>query len=237
MQLLENYTLFLFDLDGLLVNTEEVHFRAYGEMARKHGLHLDLTFPEYFRMAQASADAPKNYFYSHFPKLLAEEPNWDVLYREKKQAVLELLKKEGAKLLPGAEEFLRMLEKAGKRRVIVTHSGDELTEIIRAKNPVLNTVSGWITRHDYSRPKPFSDSYLKAIEKFGSGGPIIGFEDSERGMEALLGTSATPVLVNSFDAELASRYKARGVMTFRSLEELLRDTSPVQEKAPSPVRS
>jgi len=220
MQSLEHYTLILLDLDGLLVNTEELHFRAYQELARSHGYELDLDFLGYFRMAQQGADAPRNYFYSHFPKLAAEEPNWDVLYQEKKRAVLSLLERDGAPLLPGVETFLRLVEKMGKPCAIVTHSAKELVTIIRKKNPILDIIPLWITKGDYRLPKPSPEGYLKAIERCGAAGPIIGFEDSERGMEALLATPAQPVLINSFDADLRARYKAKGISVFRSFEEL-----------------
>ncbi|MBS0655353.1 MAG: HAD hydrolase-like protein, partial [Verrucomicrobia bacterium] len=57
MDWISHYQLFLFDLDGLLVNTEETHYRAYARMCRDRGFTLPWDFPAYFRIAQSHSDA------------------------------------------------------------------------------------------------------------------------------------------------------------------------------------
>lgn len=222
MDWISQYQLFLFDLDGLLVNTEELHFAAYKRMCAGRGFTLPWDFAKYFSIAQQDAEAPKRYVYAEFPELLKQEPDWSVLYAEKKQAYLDLLRSEQAPLMPGVEPFLRALEKANLTRVVVTHSAKTLVDALAAKNPILHTIPNWITREDYAMPKPAPDGYLRAIKEFSNPGDrIIGFEDSSRGLRSLMQTPATAILVNAMDANLRQEAEAKGVRTFKSFEEIL----------------
>lgn len=226
MSWIDRYDLFLFDLDGLLVNTEELHYRAYVTMCKNRGVHLDWDFKKYFSIAQQDAEAARRQMFHEFPDLHAQEPNWDVLYAEKKRAYIELLQTEAAPLLPGAIGLLELLARHHKKRCVVTHSQKELVDLLRQKNPVLHSIPHWFTREDYSKPKPSPDGYLKAIEELSQPqDKIIGFEDSRRGLTSLLQTGAKAVLVNDFDTSMREEFQKKGVFTFSSLVEVLEATS------------
>jgi beta-phosphoglucomutase len=221
MDWISQFQLFLFDLDGLLVNTEEIHFNAYKVMLKNRGYNLTWDFPKYFSIAQQDAEAPKRYIYSEFPKLQQEEPAWSVLYAEKKHAYLDLLEQKEAPMLPGAEKLLLKLQELNVKRAVVTHSGKSLVDALCHKNPTLRTIPNWITREDYVSAKPAPDGYLKAIELLATDDDrVIGFEDSSRGLRALMATRATPVLVNSHDDVLCQTFSKQGVQVFTSLEEV-----------------
>lgn len=130
-----HYQLFLFDLDGLLVDTEELHWKAYVKMCHDRGHELRWDFPTYFSIAQQDAHAPERAIYAEFPQLHKEEPRWSVLYAEKKAALQYLLDTEDIPLLPGVTELLQALERAGTKRCVVTHSSKDLVEKIRKRMP------------------------------------------------------------------------------------------------------
>lgn len=216
------YQLFLFDLDGLLVNTEELHFRAYMQMLAARGFILDWDFATYFQIAQQDAGAPEREIYKKFPKLYEMEPSWAVLYSEKKQAYKKILENEPAPLLEGVDRLLTLLHEHNTKRAVVTHTSRSLVDIIRSQNPLLNTIEHWFCREDYKEPKPSPDGYLKAIDTLASPScKIIGFEDSYRGMRSLMATRAKPVLVNSHDEALRQTFQKQGVLTFSSFNNLL----------------
>lgn len=172
-----------------------------------------------------SATGLKEGIYKEFPDLKRYEPCWEILYREKKQAYAELLINRGAALMPGVENLLQELEKAGIKRCVVTHSSAEQIKLIRARQPILSSIPHWITRENYSQPKPSPECYQKAIEKLaGEGDSVIGFEDSPRGLKALLGTDAKAVLVTDLfsQKEIESLAQEMGkefahVSTFKEL--------------------
>lgn len=193
MNWIRDFQLFLFDFDGLIVDTEGLHYAAYVNMMARRGFKLDWSYAKYSEMAHLNATAIKEGLYAEFPGL---DPNWDVLYAEKKQAYRELILSGNLKLMPGVEPLLKALELANIRRCVVTHSLLEQTLLIRSKLPILNSIPKWITREDYEKPKPAPECYLRAIQLYGrQGDKIIGFEDSLRGLEALKKTPALPVLI------------------------------------------
>src|ERR1700731_2822007 len=112
MQWIYNYQLFLFDFDGILVNTEELHYKAYLKMCADRGFSLKWDMRTYMRYAMYTATGVKEGVYREFPELYQVEPSWDVLYREKKKAYFDLLQDVGTSLMPGVDQLLRALEQA-----------------------------------------------------------------------------------------------------------------------------
>ena len=201
MDWIHHYQLFLFDFDGLLVNTEEIHFAAYQRMLKRRGYNLPWDFPRYCKAAHYDSEALSVQIYEEFPALLKEEPRWaKALYLEKKQAYMELLQEGAVKLMPGACELLLALKEANIKRSVVTHSPSEQIDSIRQQLPVLNTISEWFTREHYTRPKPDPECYIKAIQKMAlENEKVIGFEDTPRGIKALQGSRAQVVMICSSD--------------------------------------
>lgn len=221
MRWIHDFDLFLLDFDGLLVNTEEIHHLAYKRMCANRGVDFTWDFDTYCSVAHYSATGLREKIYKQFPKLYEQEPLWSVLYSEKKKAIIDLALEGAVQLMPGAERFLKALQEADVRRCVVTHSPKELVGVIREKNPVLNTVPAWFTREDYDKPKPDPEPYLKAIEVMARPGDrMIGFEDTPRGLTALMGTPAKPVLICKTNYPEIPAFISRGVIHFPSLESL-----------------
>jgi HAD superfamily hydrolase (TIGR01509 family) len=216
MKWIHDFQLFLFDFDGLLVNTEHLHYQAYVDMLAARGITLKLTFANFLQLAHLNSTAWKEALYLEIPDL---EPNWDILYKEKKQAYLELLTTGKVELMPGVAPLLTALDQADIRRCVVTNSILPHIKLLRARLPVLETIPKWITREDYEKPKPSPECYLKAIQLYGKKGDrIIGFEDSVRGLQALKQTPALPILVCPSHHPLLEIATEGNVVHFESLE-------------------
>lgn len=215
MRWIHDYQVFMFDLDGLLVNTEEIHYLAYKKMCTDRGFDLPWDFSRYCQMAHYEAEGLRENIYGELPLLREQEPSWDVLYAEKKRALLNLLQAGAIHLMPGAKKLLEELQKADIRRCVVTHSALEQVAVIREKNPILNTIPTWITREHYSHPKPHPECYLFAIEKLAKPGDhVVGFEDTPRGLKALLQTPAKPVLICRVDYPEIPDFLGEGVIHY-----------------------
>jgi beta-phosphoglucomutase len=195
MKWLDDFQLFLFDFDGLLVNTEHLHYQAYLDTLSKWGYRLDWSFEKFCSLAHLNATALKQAIYEQHPSL---DPNWDRIYADKKKNYLELLKQGNVALMPGVEKVLKYLEEKQIRRCVVTNSPLEQIQQIRSLLPILQSIPYWVTREQYSQPKPNPECYEKAIQLYGMPKDrIIGFEDSIRGLQALRPTPATAVLICS----------------------------------------
>ena len=215
-----------FDFDGLLVNTEEVHFAAYRKMCRQRGFDLKWSFDRYCQAAHYRAEDLKNQIYEEFPGLRTQEPDWHVLYEEKKAIMVELLASGAIHMMPGAEGLLTALAKENIQRVIVTHSPQELIQVIRKQQPILDTIPNWITRENYTHPKPNPECYHLAIKKFAKPGDrIVGFEDTPRGLAALMETDAQPVMISTIKYPEIPALLKKGVLLYPSLLDIRESVS------------
>ena len=211
------FQLFLFDFDGLLVNTEKLHYQAYVDALAQRGYQLDWSFDMFRKIAHLNAEALMIALYREFPEL--QQGEWETFYSEKKKVYLDLLHQGKVELMPGVETLLTTLDQEKIRRCVVTHSPFDQIDKIRKRHLALQTIPHWITREDYTFPKPHPEGYLRAIALHGQKGDrIIGFEDSYRGIEALKQTPAVAVLICHDDYPLIEKAKATGVLHFESLD-------------------
>lgn len=200
MKWMNDYDLFLFDFDGLLVNSEPVHYQAYVNLCEKFQEHLSWGFEEFCHMAHTDAYNIRKNFQDRFPKMIEQAGGWKALYEIKKREYLHLLQDAKIELMQGVEPILEKLKEKNISRCVVTNSPLEQVQMIRARIKPLQSIPYWITREDYEKPKPDPECYEMAIRLYGKGAKkIIGFEDSFRGLRALMGTNAQPVLICSSD--------------------------------------
>jgi HAD superfamily hydrolase (TIGR01509 family) len=193
---IEKYKLFLFDFDGLLVNTEELHFAAYAEMCRRRGFELNWTLNQFFLAAHMGEMSLQKALYEKFPELKIQEPKWEVLYAEKKRAYMDLLNAGKLTLMPGVASLLKELERKKIARCVVTNSTKEQVESIQKQLPELRSIPRWITREYYKNPKPDPECYKTALVEHGTKPEeAVGFEDSLRGFQALACSGAKSILI------------------------------------------
>jgi beta-phosphoglucomutase len=221
MSWIRDFHLFLFDFDGLLVDTEKVHFLAYQKMCEEQGFHLQWSFENYIKIAHYSSEGLEKQVYADFPGLKEKQPDWSILYKEKRRILLDLYREGAVQLMPGVIRLLKLLEENKICRAVVTHSDDEQIRLIKKIHPVLTSIPHWITRYEYQKPKPDPECYQAAINKLAkTNDQVIGFEDSPRGLKALMGTKAKPVLVNTIEYPESTNLRKQGVLILKSLEEL-----------------
>lgn len=219
MQWIHNYQLFLFDFDGLLVNTEELHYQAYINMCANRGFNLPWDFKRYSLAAHYYAEGLREQIYAELPALLAQEPDWSVLYQEKKRLFIQSVEQGAVQLMPGAYQLLGSLQKSNIKHCVVTHSAIELIQAIRKQHPVLDAIPHWITREDYKTPKPSPECYLTAIQRLAHPeDKIIGFEDIPRGLNALKQTRAKAVLICPSDSAYLPELLKQEISHYPSLE-------------------
>lgn len=224
MQWTQQFDCFLFDFDGLLVNTEHLHFLAYQEMCKSYRIELTWDFKRFCQAAHFHSEGVKYALYEEYPSLYQKQPDWNILYKEKKEHYQNSLKEGHVQLMPGALELLKALQEQSIPCCVVTHSPQQQVEAIKHILPDLQTIPYWITRHDYGNPKPAPDSYLCALKKvsLSIGRKInrpIGFEDALRGLRALQAAQiSSRVLICSKDHPQMEIFREGDAYHFESIE-------------------
>lgn len=217
MDWIQNYQFFLFDFDGLLVDTEKLHFAAYVELCYRHGYQLNWSFHRFCTEAHSKPMGVWEALVKECPHLY-EKKSREELYEEKKSIYVELLKKTPLEFMQGAADLLKALAKNHTKRAVVTNSPRLHVEIVKQSLPLLQTIPLWITREDYLYPKPAPDGYLQAIKQLAtSSDRMIGFEDSLKGLKALLAAGVEGVLICPKEYEYVKESKLLGAKHFETL--------------------
>jgi len=223
-----NFEAYFFDFDGLIANTEEIHFRAYQEMLKERGFLLPLDFPSYCFWAHQKTEVFANKIYEILPPLKEMEPTWNVLREEKQSIYQKLILETTIHLMPGVEKFLSYLHKLQKPCYVVTNATEQQVIAIKDSHPILDTIKSWITREQYSEPKPSPECYIKALKVHGNiNAKGIGFEDSSRGLKALVSSPLTSVLIYPSYYPKIDLTKFNHDYTFCSFDEILRELPPI----------
>lgn len=210
----------LFDLDGLLVDTEQHHWKAYQQMCARFGHTLSWDFPLYLSIAGSSDHAIQDRLAAEHPGLFLRR-TWQEVYQEKSEALLQLMHSLPIPLMPGAEQLIRRFSKEKKTMAVVTHSSKAVVDIVCNTHPVFSKIATWVSREQYRQAKPAPDGYLLACSLcHAAPHEAVGFEDSWRGIQALQAAGCRPILVSS-SKNLHSSCQSQGVDVANSLEEFL----------------
>lgn len=215
-----SYEALFFDFDGLLVNTEHLHFEAYKQMLLQNNSSFPWDYSLFASVAHKSSTGLRQLITEHAKDLL-EKKAWETLYAEKTQCLQNLLKAGRLELMPAVEEMLELVKESNLTSCVVTNSTNHQVNIIKDHLPILKQIPLWVTREDYQNPKPSSDGYLKAIELLQVEGKKIGFEDSLRGIRSLQGASIDPVLICAPDHPQMEEISEEHFPKFTSFQELL----------------
>jgi beta-phosphoglucomutase len=97
----------LFDFDGVLVNSEPLHYWAFHEVLKAE--KIDLDEPEYYQEMMGFDDRGAfEHIYKKRGRMLDPKTSLRVLTR-KKEAMMEQIQRHQYRALPGVEEFVRGL--------------------------------------------------------------------------------------------------------------------------------
>jgi HAD superfamily hydrolase (TIGR01509 family) len=207
--------LLLFDLDGLLVDTEAFHWKAYRATCEKLGGSLPWSFEKYLSLSGKSATAIEEQLRQEQPSLFAGR-TWNDIYIEKKRQLEYILSTQFIPLMPGVKPFIEA--HAHKPMAVVTNSPKSFTELVVKSHPFLATIPCWVYREKYHAPKPSPEGYLLACTEMNvAPADALGFEDSLRGVDALLKAGCTPILVNDRDLEFQKVCVERKILVIPSL--------------------
>jgi beta-phosphoglucomutase len=172
---------FLFDLDGVLVDTAQYHFLAWQRMAAELGIHFGEAENEQLKGVSRAESLNRILAWGGKSLSDAEKQHWMTL---KNDWYLELVRGMPADdYLPGAHEFLRTSRAAGIKVALGSASKNA---------PLILERLGWIPLFDamvdgnvVTASKPDPEVFLEGARRLGlKPEECVVFEDSEAGVEA-----------------------------------------------------
>jgi len=168
----------LFDMDGVIVDSEPLHFEAHKKALAQFG--IELTLEDYMKFGVSAGDEA---LYEKMSELFGVLINKSEISKIKKQFYREIFNEKG-KMIPGVLEALRTFSKKYKLAVVSSGSMNAI-EFVLEKLDIKNYFNLIVCGEDAKRAKPFPDLYLKAIELLSlEKESCVAIEDSETGIAA-----------------------------------------------------
>jgi HAD superfamily hydrolase (TIGR01509 family) len=170
---------FLFDFDGLIIDTETASRAGWEWLYREHGHELP---PEKWALVVGTVGAWNPM--EHLEELVGEPLERDALNERRYAHELTLL--EAEQLRPGISDYLAAAERHGLKRAIVSSASRRWIDMHLSR---VERAVGWdaiITAdHDERRAKPNPAMYLEALDVLGvAADEAVVFEDSPNGVRA-----------------------------------------------------
>lgn len=167
----------LFDMDGVLVNTEPVHFRMWKEAFHNRG--LEVSYDVYKGCIGTTDDYLMDLIWDNYGR----DFRGDKKLLEERMAIEERMpKEESFPEMPGVREMLHGLHEAGFLLAIASSSPMNRIETAVDHLGVRQYFSLLNSGENVSRSKPAPDIYLDTAKKLGvEPAKCIVLEDSENG--------------------------------------------------------
>jgi beta-phosphoglucomutase len=195
----------IFDFDGVITDSEILHFRAFNAVLVQFGFQL--TKPEYYKEYLGMSDA------DCFRALIAEgrlpiqEPQIKGL-RQQKTRIFEQLAKSEGKIIEGVREFLDMLSAAQVPIAICSGALRAEIELILDESNLRRYFEVIVSAEEVTRGKPDPEGFLLALQKLNDLWPepitaewCIVIEDSHWGLKAARAAGMRTIAVtNTYDA-------------------------------------
>jgi len=179
---IEKTHVFLFDLDGTLVLTDDIYYMIWYDILIKYNIYLE-------------KDIFNNYIQGNndinvINKLI---PNLNININD-----ISLMKErlfnlniDKIKIIDGSINFLKIIKKYGHKIVIVTNCNRINAEKIIEKINIQYLIDDLIIGNECERSKPYPDPYIKGCQLFNKkSSQVFIFEDSKSGI--LSGRSINP---------------------------------------------
>lgn len=204
----------IFDMDGVLVDSEPLTMRAYAQAAAEFGVRLD---PEQFAQRVVVAGELVRDFYLASG---GRGEDWDRVFARKTQVYRRLVQQE-LQVMPGARELLEELRAGGVPLALATAASRVTMEVVCGELGLAAYFADAVALEDVARQKPDPEAFLRAAGLLGMPpARCVVIEDAPKGLVAARAAGMRCVVI---PGRLCQEQDWGGAdLVVRSLEELTR---------------
>jgi len=185
-----NKKAFLFDLDGVLVDTTKYHFLGWQKIAEQIGIEFT---PEHNEQLKGVSRIGSLDLILQLGNIQISQDDKNKLLVQKNEDYLSYLKKmDESEIMPGVLNVLDYLK--NRKQLIVLGSASKNARIILEKTNTINFFDAIVDGNDVTTPKPNPEVFLRATQLVNvSNENAIVFEDSVAGIQAANNANMTSV--------------------------------------------
>ena len=168
----------IFDMDGVLADTEPLHAETYVRVFREMG--LELTVEEYLDMVTRGQMDVRDVYQS----IGGDMAYWKEVMDTKSVMVKAMLAERDV-LLPGVVDLLQSLKTAGIPTAVATAAGKRSLGMMLDRFDLRRYFDEFVTWEDVQASKPDPEAFIIAAQKLGvTSEDCVVIEDSPRGVLA-----------------------------------------------------
>lgn len=169
----------IFDLDGILVDTEYFQWQGWVELLKPHG--KSLSQEQYLKYAGKQGDAIESELYSDFQLSLPK----NALLDEKQKLLIDWFETKPLACMPYAKEAVEYFQSKNFKLACASGSFKKEAELKLKKAGLLSFLQVVVAGDEVERGKPYPDIYLLAAKKLGlQPEDCVSFEDTQYGVAA-----------------------------------------------------
>ncbi len=184
----------LFDMDGLLVDTEKLHNRFWREAMKQMG--YDMTQEQALFMRGRGGTSGEEQLRAYFGP--------DIDYYRVRDIRIGMLEDHiaihGVELKPGARELLDYLRARGIAAAVTSASPLTRIQGYLRQHGLEDRFQRLCSGYEVERSKPYPDIYLYGAQRLGlDPGECLALEDAPAGIESAHRAGCLPILVPDLD--------------------------------------
>lgn len=184
------YKAVLFDMDGLIIDTEKHYQKAWIQAAKELGFNMTVKEQLYLR------SCTKKYAEPIMQKFFGPDFDYDKVRNRRKEIMDEDLKKFGIEKKPYVDEILDFLKEEGIKRVLVTATHETKAREYLKEIELEEKFDKVICADMVENGKPDPDIYLFACEKIGEKpSDCLALEDSPNGVRSAYSAGVDVIMV------------------------------------------
>lgn len=172
---------FIFDLDGVIVDTAKYHFLAWQKLAQELGIEFTPEHNEELKGVSRVRSLDIILALGHIEASQEDKNKW--LIQKNEDYLSYLVDMDESEILPGVLHVLEFIKE--KKQLIALGSASKNARPILEKTGILHFFDAIVDGNDVSNAKPDPEVFLRAAQLLNvSNENAIVFEDSVAGIQA-----------------------------------------------------
>ena len=169
----------IFDMDGLMIDSERVTFECYQEILKGMNLTMD---EEFYKTLLGK---PLKGIYQRFYDVYGNDFPIEDVIKDVHALMAQRFETEGVPVKTGLKSLLEYLKANNYKTIVATSSNRDRVDTILAQAQITDYFDDSICGDEVTKGKPNPEVFLKSCQKLGvSVDEAIVLEDSEAGIQA-----------------------------------------------------
>ena len=184
----------LFDMDGVILDTEKLYVRFWREAAQFYG------YPMTWEMGLGMRSLSREVGERRLKEYLGEDADYYMIRNKRIEMMNAYIQMHGIEAKPGIQELLHFLKEKGLKCAIATSSPLDRAQMYLSQVGIADEFDEIVSGHMVEHGKPAPDIYIYAASKVGLvPEECLVLEDSPTGLLAANRAGCIPVMVPDQD--------------------------------------